>query len=111
MSKITFPSPLLPNMRYTDYFPPHLVDKVEALLKEFAGKIEKDKPTNLEQLQGEFRWFNHKMSEIEFEFDEAGSDIETAAREDISDALQAIADFCKPEEETTVDDLTNGRYW
>lgn len=67
---------------YSDtYFPKFLVDKCKHILVHFCSKIESEKPTNLEELYKLSHSATDQINDLQDEFYENDSEIETAARE------------------------------
>jgi len=73
------------------YFPDHLVDKGKAILLRLCERIEAERPTDLAALYGLTQAATEEFNDLESEFNEAGSEIETAAREDIAESFWAVA--------------------
>lgn len=77
---------------YSDgYFPNFLVDKVKNILLDFCEKIEKEAPENLDDLYKLSHAATDLINDLEDEFYEADSEIETAARETIAMDFDFIA--------------------
>ena len=74
----TFLQPMLADT----YFPKHLVAKGQDLLRQLAERIEREAPEG-EAVYGLTRATTEAFNELQDEFWEAGSEIETAAREAI----------------------------
>lgn len=73
--------PLLQDMYEDSYFPPALVDKCKQILLDLCGEIEKTQPAD----NGDFLELTHaateRINELQDEFLENDSELETAARE------------------------------
>jgi hypothetical protein len=77
---------------YSDgYFPDFLVDKVKNILLEFCNEIEEEGPSNLDALYKLSHAATDRINDLENEFDEADSEIETVARDTIGVDFEFIA--------------------
>lgn len=77
---------------YTDaYYPKHLVDKVKAVLVELCFQIEETKPANLDELYKLTHASTEKINDLEDEFYQGNSEIETVARECIAENFEFIS--------------------
>ncbi|MFH7010387.1 DUF5713 family protein [Flavobacterium sp. FlaQc-52] len=77
---------------YTDsYFPEFLVDKVKTILIELCFDIEKTSPKNLDKLYILTHSATIKINELQEDFFEHNSEIETGARESIGQDFDIIA--------------------
>jgi len=77
---------------YSDgYFPNFLVDKVKMVLLQFCKKIEKETPQNLDELYVLSHAATELINDLENEFHEADSEIETVARDTIGVDFEFIA--------------------
>src|SRR5215468_10692269 len=81
----TFLQPMLADT----YFPKHLVAKGQDLLRQLAERIEREAPEG-EAVYGLTRATTEAFNELQDEFWEAGSEIETAAREAIGADVEFI---------------------
>ena len=81
----TFLQPMLADT----YFPKHLVAKGQDLLCQLAERIEREAPEG-EAVYGLTRAATEAFNELQDEFWEAGSEIETAAREAIGADVEFI---------------------
>ena len=78
--------------RYDDsYFPEDLVKKIEGVLRALCVELERRRPNSLEELYLITHSATNKINELQSEFYERGSDIETGAREAIAEDFSAIA--------------------
>ncbi|MHA4820237.1 DUF5713 family protein [Streptomyces aculeolatus] len=68
-----------------DYFPDHLLDKGRAILLRLCERIETEQPADLAALYALTRGV------LEAEFEAAGSEFETVAREEIGEEFWFIA--------------------
>lgn len=66
------------------YYPTHLVEKGQELLKHLCEKIEEEKPENLEELYKLTHEYTEKFNDLAYEFEAEDSEIETVAREAIA---------------------------
>ncbi len=83
--------PFLKDMYNDSYFPKKLVDKGKALLVDLCLEIEDKYPENLEKLYELTHATTNKFNDLQQEFDENDSEIETAARECIGTDFDFIA--------------------
>lgn len=81
----------LQQMYEDGYFPDELVCKGEDILRELCLQIEQQKPQNLEQLYRLTHAATESFNDLQQEFEEQGSEIETAARECIGADFEYIA--------------------
>lgn len=82
--------PFLQEMYDDDYFPKALVDKGRDLLVHLCEAIEEQKPANDAGLLELTHAATEEFNELAVEFEEAGSEIETAAREAIGADFEFI---------------------
>ncbi|NRB39943.1 MAG: hypothetical protein HRU20_15990 [Pseudomonadales bacterium] len=73
----------LDEMYQDSYFPNSIVDKGKIILLELCSKIEEKKPESSESVYKLTHAATEKFNELNNEFGENGSEIETAARENI----------------------------
>jgi hypothetical protein len=77
---------------YSDeYFPDHLLDKGKAILLALCERIESEHPGDLAALYALTHVATEQFNALEAEFDAAGSEIDTIAREAIGDDFHFIA--------------------
>ncbi|WP_426094846.1 DUF5713 family protein [Flavobacterium sp. DSR2-3-3] len=81
----------LKDMYADSYFPKFLVDKVKTILTELCIDIEKTSPKNLEELYKLTHTATIKINDLQNEFFEHNSEIETGARESIGADFDFIA--------------------
>ncbi|MFI2708921.1 DUF5713 family protein [Micromonospora sp. NPDC018662] len=74
-----------------DYFPNHVVDKGRAILVRLCEHIEAEQPKDLAALYVLTDAATDEFNLLEAEFEEAGSEIETTAREAIGEDFWFIA--------------------
>ena len=72
------------------YYPDHLLDKGKAILLRLCERIEAERPADLAALYVLTQAATEEFNELEAEFDEAGSGIETVAREEIAESFWAV---------------------
>lgn len=82
----------LAEMYADDYFPDALVAKGEAILRELCERIEAERPADLPALYALSHEATVRFNDLQDEFGDAGSEIETTARESIAMGFGAIAD-------------------
>lgn len=83
----------LTGMVRDSYFPPFLVEKGQLVLIELCEKIEAERPTNdVAVLALTHAAATEQFNELEDEFGEHGSEIETGARESIASDVAVILD-------------------
>ncbi len=77
---------------YADtYFPDHVVDKGRAILLRLCEQIEAEQPPDLATLYVLTRAATEEFNLLEAEFQAAGSEIETVAREEIAEDFWFVA--------------------
>lgn len=81
----------LADMSRDAYFPPQLVDQGKAILTELCLRIEAQPPKDLDALYALTHAATLRFNELAEAFEAAGSEIETAAREDIGANMAFIA--------------------
>ena len=81
----------LADMYEDDYYPNHLVAKIEQILLNMCLQIEQNQPKTI----AEFCQYSHpaveKINELQDEFDEHDSELETVARECMGENFDYIA--------------------
>ncbi|MFB7588912.1 DUF5713 family protein [Streptomyces sp. NPDC056169] len=96
---------------YADsYFPDHVVDRGRAILLRLCERIEAERPSELAALYVLTRAATEEFNLLEAEFEAAGSEIETVAREAIAEDFWAVASaygFA----DADVEELIGGRDW
>ena len=83
--------PFLQEMFRDDYFPNVVVEKGKDILVELCFQIEEKKPKNLPELYQLTHAATDKFNDLEQDFEENGSEIETGAREAIGMDFYFIA--------------------
>ncbi|MEU6006581.1 DUF5713 family protein [Streptomyces sp. NPDC047453] len=77
---------------YADpYFPDHVVDKGKAILLRLCERVEAEQPSDLAALYALTRAATEEFNLLEAEFEAAGSEIETVAREEIAEDFWCVA--------------------
>ncbi|MFD7865656.1 DUF5713 family protein [Streptomyces sp. NPDC057682] len=74
-----------------DYFPDHLLDKGRAILVRLCERIEAENPAGLPELYALSAVATEEFNALDEELQEAGSEIETVAREEIAEDFWRIA--------------------
>lgn len=82
----------LQDMYRDQYFPNHLVEKGELILRELCAQLEADAPKSLEALYVVTQAATERFNDLDEEFNEADSEIETVARECIAGDFATIAE-------------------
>jgi len=81
----------LKEMYEDSYFPSKLVDKGKAILLGLCFKIEQEQPKSLDELYELTHAATDKFNDLQEEFFEADSEIETAARDCIGQDFDFVA--------------------
>ncbi|MFE2556313.1 DUF5713 family protein [Streptomyces sp. NPDC059352] len=81
----------LRRMYEDSYFPDHVVDQGRAILLRLCGRIEAERPSDLEALYALTNAATEEFNLLEAEFEAAGSEIETVAREWIAEDFWFVA--------------------
>lgn len=81
----------LKNMYRDTYFPDFLVDKGKAILINLCLQIEEEKPKTLTELYKLTHAATNKFNDLEEEFGENDSEIETGARDTICEDFDFLA--------------------
>ncbi|WP_432136652.1 MULTISPECIES: DUF5713 family protein [unclassified Streptomyces] len=77
---------------YSDsYYPDHVVDQGREILVRLCERIEAERPSDLAGLYALTRAATEEFNLLEAAFDEAGSEIETVAREEIAENFWFVA--------------------
>ncbi|GAA2488549.1 DUF5713 family protein [Streptomyces longisporus] len=74
-----------------DYFPDQVLDRGKAILLGLCERIEAERPADLASLYALTQAATEEFNVLEAAFDEAGSEIETVAREEIGGDFWFIA--------------------
>ena len=86
MKKYSF----LKDMYNDGYFPNFLVDKIKAILIDLCEKIEKETPNNSESLFVLTHAATEKINDLDEEFEDNDSELETGARESMGEDFEYI---------------------
>ena len=73
------------------YFPDHVVDRGRAVLLGLCERIESERPADLAALYALTAAATEEFNALEAEFEAAGSEIETVAREEIGEDFWFVA--------------------
>lgn len=96
---------------YADaYFPDHVVDRGRAILVRLCERIEAERPSDLTALYALTQAATEEFNGLEAEFEAAGSEIETVAREWIAEDFWFIAS-AYGFEDADVEELIASRDW
>ena len=82
---------LLQGMYSDGYFPDHLVDKLRDIILGSCSKIEDRKPKSLGELYLITCDATELINDLQEEFEESESEIETVARDEIALAFEVVA--------------------
>ncbi|MGW6710010.1 DUF5713 family protein [Streptomyces sp. NPDC054956] len=74
-----------------DYYPNDVLDKGAAILRALCARIEAERPADLAALYALTGAATEEFNLLEAEFEEAGSEIETVAREEIAEDFWFVA--------------------
>ncbi|TMR96640.1 DUF5713 family protein [Nonomuraea basaltis] len=81
----------LKGMYQDGYYPDHVVDKGREILLSLCERIEDERPSDLAALYALTHAATEEFNELEAEFEAAGSEIETVAREVIAEDFWFVA--------------------
>ncbi|MFF9342780.1 MULTISPECIES: DUF5713 family protein [unclassified Streptomyces] len=73
------------------YFPDHVVDKGREILLRLCERVETERPVGLPALYALTHAATEEFNALEAEFEAAGSEIETVAREEIGEDFRFVA--------------------
>lgn len=82
----------LPEMYADEYFPNFLVDKVKEAISDAVSFIENGNHSK-EEIQGAFDTMTIAINQLQEEFEDNDSEIETGARESIGETVDRIIKF------------------
>lgn len=108
MRKFDESYPLLKGMYEDGYFPRFLVDKVRALVQNVIDFLETGE-RNREKIQNQFDEMTRAINDLEKEFEENDSELETAARESIGETVAYILHWFRIE--IDVEEAIRERDW
>ncbi len=80
---------LLSEMYQDEYFPDFLVDKVRNQVQKVIGFLETEE-NDLVKIQGKFDEMTEAVNDLQEEFEENDSELETVARESIGETVEYI---------------------
>ncbi|WP_290863578.1 DUF5713 family protein [Hamadaea sp.] len=100
----------LADMYQDGYYPDHLVDLGKAILVRMCDRIETEKPTDLAALYAITHAATEEFNELEEVFDQAGSEIETVARDTIGMDFHFVA-TAYGFAEADIEELISTREW
>lgn len=83
---------LLEEMYDDDYFPNFLVDKIKALIEQVIAFLESGE-TDTEKIQQKLNEMTLGINDLEEEFEENDSELETAARDSIGETVEYILEW------------------
>ncbi len=87
--KLPLDFPYLPEMYADEYFPAEQVDKVKAAIQKVVAYLEKGSSTT-EKVQQKLDKMTSKINDLQDDFADHDSEIETGARESIADTVERI---------------------
>lgn len=99
---------LLAAMYRDGYFPDFLVDKIKKLVQNVIGILENGE-SNLREVQNKFDEMTLAINDLQEEFEENDSEIETVARESIAETVEYILRWF--DIDLTVEDAIGARDW
>lgn len=99
---------LLKDMYRDGYFPDFLVDRVKALVQDVIGFLETGE-RDLEKIQSKFDEMTLAINDLQQEFEDNGSEIETAARDSIGETVAYILEWF--DVDIDVEDAIGERDW
>ncbi|MCX4091738.1 DUF5713 family protein [Nocardia sp. alder85J] len=102
--------PFLRVLYEDDYYPDHVVDRGKAILLRLCERIEAEQPADLDALYALTQAATEEFNALEEEFDSAGSEIETVAREEIGENFWFVA-CAYGFEDADAEELIAGRDW
>ena len=102
--------PFLQGLYEDEYFPDLVVDKGKAIMLRLCERIEAERPDGLPALYALTRVATEEFNALEAEFEAAGSEIETVAREEIAEDFGFVAEaYGFPEAD--LEELLAAREW
>lgn len=100
----------LAGMYRDGYFPDRQVDKVKSVLLQLCSDIEEQKPQTEAELLALTHAATERINELQEDFEDDGSEIETVAREVIAEDFRYVAE-AYGFGEVDVEDLIATREW
>ena len=83
---------LLADMRHDEYFPEFLVDKVEALIRDVIKLLESGEK-DIDTVQAALDKMTLAINDLQEEFEDNDSEIETAARDSIGETVEYVLNW------------------
>ncbi len=83
--------PFLKGLYGDDYYPDHVLDKGKEILLRLCERIETERPDGLAALYVLTQAATGEFNDLQADFEEADSDIETVAREEIAEGFWFVA--------------------
>ncbi len=99
---------MLAEMYQDDYYPDFLVDKISALLRKVIALLENDE-TDLKVIQSALDEAVEGINDLQAEFDENDSEIETVARDTIGETVAYILEWF--DINIDIEDAIGARHW
>lgn len=99
---------LLAAMYQDDYFPDFLVDKIKMLIQNVIDLLETEEK-DLEIIQGKFDEMTLAINDLQEEFEENDSELETVARDSIGETIEYILQWF--DIDIDVEDAIGERDW
>ena len=108
MKKLPTDFPILKDMYSDEYFPRHLVDKIADAIKEVALFLESG-PHPTDEIQTRLDQMTDRINELEEEFEDNESELETVARDSIGETVEAVLKFY--DVEIDIEEAIRNREW
>ena len=99
---------MLAEMYQDDYYPAFLVDKISALLRKVVALLENDE-TDLKVIQSALDEAGEGINDLQAEFEENDSEIETVARDTIGETVAYILEWF--DIDIDIEDAIGARDW
>ncbi len=108
MKKFDSDYEMLKDMYQDGYFPDFLVDKIKCLLQEMVAFLETGEK-EVQKVQQKFDEMTLAINDLQEEFEENDSELETAARESIGETVEYILNWF--DIDMDVEDAIGQRDW
>ena len=108
MKKLPDNFPFLQDMYADSYFPKDLVDKLRDAIQEAALFIGQG-GHSLDAVQSQLDLMTEKINDLQAEFEDRGSEIETAARDSIGTTVEPMLSFLEVDIDT--EEAIRARDW
>jgi thiamine biosynthesis lipoprotein ApbE len=108
MKKLPHDFPFLADMYADDYFPNPQVNKIKVLMIELGNFLESG-VTDTGSIQEKLDGIMEKINDLQEEFEENDSEIETVARESIGETVESILQFF--EIDIDIEEAIRARDW